>query len=223
MTAISGDARPRTRPGFVTRAVEIGQTLPRKPIGWLALALLAYVPALRTAPGFVAADTKQYLYLDPARLMGRAAYMWDPNVGMGTVTHQTIGYLFPMGPFYWSFDRFGVPDWVAQRLWLGSILFVAAAGVLYLFRTFGIRGPGVVVGALAYMLTPYSLDYAARISVLLLPWAALPWMIALMRKALRDGGWRYPAIFALVVQVVGGVNATALIFCLLYTSDATDE
>ncbi|MDZ4824929.1 MAG: alpha-(1-_3)-arabinofuranosyltransferase family protein [Actinomycetota bacterium] len=196
----------------MTRAVEIGQTLPRKPIGWLALALLAYVPALRTAPGFVAADTKQYLYLDPARLMGRAAYMWDPNVGMGTVTHQTIGYLFPMGPFYWSFDRFGVPDWVAQRLWLGSILFVAAAGVLYLFRTFGIRGPGVVVGALAYMLTPYSLDYAARISVLLLPWAALPWMIALMRKALRDGGWRYPAIFALVVQVVGGVNATALIF-----------
>ena len=33
-----------------------------------------------------------------------------------------------------------------------------------------------------------------------------------MRKALRDGGWRYPALFALVVQVVGGVNATALIF-----------
>jgi hypothetical protein len=29
---------------------------------------------------------------------------------------------------------------------------------------------------------------------------------------LRDGGWRYPAIFALVVQLVGGVNATALIF-----------
>ena len=62
------------------------------------------------------------------------------------------------------------------------------------------------------MFTPYSLDYSARISVLLLPWAALPWMIALTRKALRDGGWRYPALFALVVQVIGGVNATALIF-----------
>ena len=33
-----------------------------------------------------------------------------------------------------------------------------------------------------------------------------------MRKALKDGGWRYPAIFALVVQFVGGVNATALLF-----------
>ena len=84
--------------------------------------------------------------------------------------------------------------------------------MLYLLRTFGLRGPGVVVAALVYMLTPYTLDYAARISVLLLPWAALPWLIGLMRKALRDGGWRYPALFALVVQVVGGVNATALVF-----------
>ncbi len=138
--------------------------------------------------------------------------MWDPNIGMGTVTHQNIGYLFPLGPFYWLCERIGLPDWVAQRLWLGSLLFAAGAGVLYLLRTFGLRGPGVVVAAIAYMLTPYTLDYAARISVLLMPWAALPWMIGLVRKALRDGGWRYPAIFALVVQVVGGVNATALLF-----------
>ena len=131
---------------------------------------------------------------------------------MGTVTHQNIGYLFPMGPYYWLLEQIGLPDWVAQRLWLGSLLFAAGAGVLYLLRTFGLRGPGVVVAALAYMLTPYTLDYAARISVLLMPWAALPWMIGLVRKALRDGGWRYPAIFALVVQVVGGVNATALLF-----------
>ena len=70
----------------------------------------------------------------------------------------------------------------------------------------------MVVAAVAYMFTPYTLDYSARISVLLLPCAALPWMIGLTRKALRDGGWRYPALFALVVQVIGGVNATALIF-----------
>jgi hypothetical protein len=181
--------------------------------GYLVLALAAYAPVLRSDPGKVAADTKQYLYLDPSRLLARAASMWDPHIGMGTVTHQNIGYLFPMGPYYWLLDKIGVPDWVAQRLWLGSILFLAAAGVLYLLRTFGIRGPGVVVAAVAYMFTPYTLDYSARISVLLLPFAALPWMIGLTRKALRDGGWRYPATFALVVQVIGGVNATALIFC----------
>lgn len=180
--------------------------------GYLFLAAAAFGPVLRSDPGKVAADTKQYLYLDPGRLLARAAWMWDPHIGMGTVTHQNIGYLFPMGPYYWLLDKVGVPDWVAQRLWLGSILFFAGLGVLYLLRTFGLRGPGVVVAAVAYMFTPYTLDYSARISVLLLPFAALPWMIGLVRKALRDGGWRYPAIFALVVQLIGGVNATALIF-----------
>ncbi|MGQ0823431.1 MAG: alpha-(1-_3)-arabinofuranosyltransferase domain-containing protein [Actinomycetota bacterium] len=184
----------------------------RAALGYVALAVLAYGPVLRSASGKVAADTKQYLYLDPARLLERSPTMWDPNIGMGTVTHQTIGYLFPMGPYYWTLDRLGVPDWVAQRLWLGSLLFAAGLGVVYMLRTFGIRGPGVAVGAIAYMLTPYSLDYAARISVLLMPWAALPWMIGFVRKALADGGWRYPALFALVVQIVGGVNATALLF-----------
>jgi arabinofuranan 3-O-arabinosyltransferase len=143
--------------------------------------------------------------------------MWDPNIGMGTVTHQTIGYAFPMGPYYWVLDKIGFPDWVAQRLWLGSLLFFAGVGVLYLLRTFGARGPGVVVAALAYMFTPYVLDYSSRISVLLMPWAALPWMIAVVRKALQEdrrglAAWRYPAIFALIVQVIGGVNATALLF-----------
>ena len=184
----------------------------RRLLGYGLLGLLAYVPPLLTAPGKVAADTKQYLYLDPGRLLGRAASMWDPNVAMGTVTHQTIGYLFPMGPFFWILDRLGVPDWTAERLWLGTVLIFAALGVLFLFRTFDLRGPGIVVAALAYMCTPYVLDYSARISVLLLPWAALPWMIGIIRMALRDGGWRYPALFAVVVQIVGGVNATALIF-----------
>ena len=184
----------------------------RPALGYVALALAAYLPVLHSDPGKVAADTKQYLYLDPTRLLTRAVYMWDPHIGMGTVTHQNIGYVFPMGPYFWIFQQLRVPDWVAQRLWLGSILFFAAVGVLYLLRDFGIRGPGVVVAAVAYMFTPYSLDYSARISVILLPFAALPWLIALTRKALRDGGWRYPAVFALVVQVIGGVNATALIF-----------
>ena len=36
-----------------------------------------------------------------------------------------------------------------------DLLFAAGVGVLYLLRTFGLRGPGVVVAALAYMFTPY--------------------------------------------------------------------
>ena len=176
------------------------------------LGVTSYLPLLLTARGQVGADTKQYLYLDPGRLLARAASMWDPNVGMGTVTHQTIGYLFPMGPWYWAFEHLGVPDWVAQRLWLGTLLFGAGTGVLFLLRTLEVRRTGALVAALAYTLTPYTLDFAARLSVLLLPWAGLPWMIALAVRALRRGGWRDPALFALVVVTVGGVNATALLY-----------
>ncbi|HEY1739635.1 MAG TPA: alpha-(1-_3)-arabinofuranosyltransferase family protein, partial [Acidimicrobiia bacterium] len=181
-------------------------------LGYAAIVLLAYVPLLFTEPGKVVADTKSYLYIDPARVLGRAASMWDSNIGFGTVTHQNIGYLFPMGPWYYAFNAVHVPMWVSQRLWLGTIIVFAGFGVLYLARTLAMRGPGVPVAVLLYMFSPYSLHYASRISVLLGPWAALPWMIGLTYYALRDGGWRYPAIFALVVQLVGGVNATALIF-----------
>ena len=117
-------------------------------LGYALLALLAYVPVLLTKPGKVVADTKSYLYLDPGRLLERAASMWDPHIGMGTVTHQNIGYLFPMGPYYWVLHLAGVPAWVSQRLWLGSILFGAALGVLFLLRTLHMRGPGAVVATI---------------------------------------------------------------------------
>lgn len=188
---------------------------------WFAVGLPAaiiYVPLMFTAPGRVGADTKTYLYIDPSRLLADAPYIWHDRIGLGTVTHQNIGYLFPTGPFYWLFDQLGSPDWLAQRLWLGSILFGAALGVRYLWRTVGnptvagIWGSvPVVVAMLAYALSPYFLAYAARISVILLPWAALPWLMALTARALRTGGWRYPALFAFTVLVVGGINATALI------------
>ncbi len=117
-----------------------------------------------------------------------------------------------MGPFYVVFHLLGVPVWVAQRLWLGSILFVAGAGIIYLCRVLGLDGPGPVAAALAYMLSPYFLQYAGRISVILLPWSGLPFLVGLTIVALRRGGWREPALFALVVACVSGINATSIIY-----------
>ena len=174
-------------------------------------AVVAYLPVIFSSPGKVGADTKTYLYLDPSRLLAEASSLWDSDVALGTVTHQTIGYLWPMGPFYWLAETLQSPDWLAQRLWLGSILFGAAVGVRYLLKTLDWRGGGLLVAMLAYELSPYVLHYSARISVVLLPWAGLPWMIALTIRAARRGGWRYPALFALVVVTVGSVNATALV------------
>ncbi len=177
----------------------------------LALALLSYVPFLLSSPGQVSADTKAYLYLDPGRLLDRAPYLWDAHVGAGTVPHQNIGYLFPMGPYYRLMDLVGVPDWIAQRLWLGTITFVAVLGARWLLSMLGAGRVGALAGAVVYMLTPYQLAFTARTSALLLPWAGLPLLVGITMRAVRRGGWRDPALFALVALVIGGTNATSLL------------
>ena len=178
----------------------------------LVLGLLSFLPLLVVRTGVVIPDTKTYLYLDPGRFVRQVSSMWDPTVALGTVTHEYIGYLLPMGPFFWTTSALHVPVWMAQRLWMGTILFAAGAGILYLCRVLALREPGRLVAALAYMLTPYFLQYSGRISVLLLPWAGLPWMVAFVVLAMRRGGWRYPALFAVVVALVSGINASSIIY-----------
>lgn len=175
------------------------------------LAAVVYLPLLLTKPGKVGADTKTYLYLDPSRMLSRAPDMWDQHIGLGTVTHQNIGYLWPIGPWYWLADAVGLPDWVAQRLWLGTILFLAGLGVRFMLKAMGQEGPQVTAATFCYALTPYVLTLAARLSVILLPFAGLPWLIGLTVLALRRQRWREPALFALVIATIGSVNATALI------------
>jgi len=212
----AGVAEPggaRTRSGADPRPA--GARAWRWPAGLVEhclLAGLAFLPLLLVERGVVTSDTKTYLYLDPARFLSQVAFMWNPTVALGTVTHEYIGYLLPMGPFYAALAALHVPVWIAQRLWLGGILFAAGAGVLYLCRVLRLDGPGRVVAALAYMLSPYFLQYAGRISVILLPWAGLPWMLGLTVLALRRGGWRHPALFAVVVALVSGINATAILY-----------
>jgi arabinofuranan 3-O-arabinosyltransferase len=184
----------------------------RTAVDYSVLALAAFIPMLASQPGVVTDDTKTYLYLDPGRYVRQAVSLWDPGVGLGTVTHENIGYLLPMGPFYWAMAELHVPLWIAQRVWLGCLLLAAGAGALYLCRTVGLSGPGRYVTALGFMFTPYVLQYSGRISVILMPWAGLPWMVAFVILALRRGGWRYPALFALVVALVSGINASSILY-----------
>lgn len=193
----------------------------RTAIGWSAsrqdravaavLAVAAYVPILLTSPGRVSADTKTYLTVDPGEVLRQATSMWDPSVGAGTVPHQNIGYLFPLGPFYWLMDAVGIPDWLTQRLLWGTLVFAAAYGAYRLLRWLGWAPIAAAVAAFAYGFSPYLLSYLARLSVILGPWAALPWMILLAAKAARTRSWKPAAQFAVVVALVGSVNATALV------------
>ncbi|WP_462202918.1 alpha-(1-_3)-arabinofuranosyltransferase domain-containing protein, partial [Frankia sp. CcWB3] len=220
-TSPSGPAPSGRTESGRTESGPASATIRRRPPSWptLVLAAVAYLPLLATAPGKIGADTKAYLYLDPSRMLRRAVSMWDPGIGMGTVTHQNIGYLFPQGAFYWLLDLVGLPDWVAQRLWTGSILFGAGTGVLFLLRSFRWPDRFAFVAAFGYMLSPYILEYEARISAILLPYAGLGWLIGITVRGLREAesgraGWRFPAAFALVVTTIGSINASSLIFIL---------
>ncbi len=183
----------------------------RRALPYAAFAAVCYLPLLATRPGWISADTKSYLYIDPARLLSRAWSMWDPQIGLGTVSHQTIGYLWPMGPWFWFFDRIGVPDWVAQRLWWGTLLFAAGTGVVYLLRRFEWPAVAIWPAAVAYAMTPYVLTHITRLSGVLLPFTGLPWMLALTVLAVRSRSWRHPALFALLVATIGSINLTALV------------
>ena len=181
--------------------------------GWdtLLFALLSYLPFFLNQPGKVSADTKAYLYLNPGQLLQTATSMWNPNQGYGMVTHQNIGYLFPMGPYFWLTHENGIPTWIAQRFWMGSLLFFAGLGVRKLAQEFGLSRTAAWSAALPYTLTPFILVNIGRTSAILMPWAGLGWLMLFAVRATRHGDWKNAARFALVVALVGGVNATSIL------------
>ena len=177
----------------------------------IGLALLAYLPAFLSAPGRVPGDTKLSLYLDPGRLIADSIWTWDSRQFSGWVPHQAVGYLWPSGPFYALFDALRIPDWLAHRLWIGTLLFLAGAGVIRLGRVLGLGMTTVTVAAVCYQLSPYVLPYVSRTSALLLPWSLLGWIVATAILVARRRRWRDIAIWTLLIASTGGLNATALV------------
>ena len=176
---------------------------------------VAFLPPLWSAPGRIAADTKTYLSLDPSGLLGQATSLWEADTGLGTVTHQTIGYLFPQGPWWWIADVIGLPDWITQRLWWSTLIAVALFGAHRLARTLNpqVDSRAATITALAYGFSPYLFAYISRISAILLPWAVLPWLVLALRSGVTETRrWRAPARVALLVLVAGTVNATSIAF-----------
>ena len=184
----------------------------------LAIASLAYLPVFIVQYGKAFTDTKLYLGTAPSDLLRNAATAWDSRLFAGYVPHQNIGYLWPSGPYYWLTESLNMPFWIVQRFWIGSLFFLAGWGLWRCCCRFDISRFSSVIGAMAYMLTPFVLSYLTRSSVLLLPWAGLGHLIATTldlrnppTNTSRLYQWRLPAILALIVLSVGGINATALL------------
>ncbi len=178
------------------------------------MTLCAYAPLLAFGSGNINADTKLYLYSDPAGLMDRALRAWDPSQFGGYVPHQGVGYLWPMGPWYRGAELLGIPDWLAQRLWLGTVFLLAALGVRRLLTHLSFTPAAALLGGLSYMFSPYVLPYQARTSAMLLPWAGLGWLCWIAARGVVSRSWRWPAAAALVLASVAQVNGAATVFML---------
>ena len=105
-----------------------------------------------------------------------------------------------------------------QRLWLGCLLALAAYGTVRLMDALYGRPRGVahVVAGLLVLLNPYVVVFAARTTVTLLGYAALPWLLLAVHRGLRvPRGWWWPAAFAVVLALTGGgVNAAVTAWVL---------
>jgi arabinofuranan 3-O-arabinosyltransferase len=184
------------------------------------LVLLAYVLALVQRPGDVVADTKVDLYVAPARFLSNVLSVWSSTTDLGHVFGaQYSGYAWPMAPWFAAGDAIGAPTWIVHRLWLGTLLAVAAIGIVRLLDALATprRGALHVAAGVLFIVNPYVAVYANRTSISLLSYAALPWLLLALHRGLREPrGWRWPAVFALVLTSTGGgVNVAVTAWLLV--------
>ncbi len=189
-------------------------------LGCLFLVLLATA----TRPGRIVADTKIDMAVNPLGFLGRALHLWDIEQ-FGQLQNQAAGYLFPMGPVYALGHLAGLPAWITQRFWLGTLLCVAFLGTRRLAARFGIGTPaGRLLGAMAYALGPHALASLGTNSSEYLPSAMLPWMVLPLVTAARrtvdgtprgSGRIRAAARSGLAVACCGGINGTATLAVLV--------
>jgi arabinofuranan 3-O-arabinosyltransferase len=177
---------------------------------------LSYAVAFIQRPGRTFTDTRIELSLDPVRFLHNVAAVWSSTEDLGHVqSGQFVGYLAPMAPWYAFAHTIGIPTWVAERLWLGTLLGLAGWGVVRLMETLLGRRAGVahaVAGAL-FIANPYVVVAISRATVVLLAYAALPWLLVLTHKGVRNpSSWRRPAIVGLIFAFTGGGVNAALLF-----------
>lgn len=185
-------------------------------VAWAGL-LVVWTVAWSVPLGRIAADTKNDLYIDPWRFMGRALHAWDPQVTWGGIQNQAYGYLFPMGPFFGIGSEL-FPMWVVQRLWWMTLLTAGFVAMVGLLCALGIGTHRTrAVAALAYVLAPRVVSTIGVLSSEAHPQLLAPavlWPLVLVTNG-RLGARRGAAMSGVAILLCGGVNATATAFAVL--------
>jgi arabinofuranan 3-O-arabinosyltransferase len=185
--------------------------------GPFAVTLVLAGACLLQSPGRIAPETKLDMALDPLGFMTRALHLWEPRAAFGHIQNQSVGYLFPMGPFFALGKAAGIPMWIVQRMWMTAIVAIALWGVLRVAEALEIGTPATrLAGATVYALSPAMLTLLAYTSGGQLPGAILPWaLLPLITGATRGSPRRAAARSGLAVAAMGGINAVSTLSVLL--------
>ena len=186
-------------------------------VGCLVLAALAFL----TRPGYIIADTKIDMALDPLQFLKRALQLWDP-AQFGQLQNQAVGYFVPMGPFFVLGKLMALSPWIVQRLWLTVVFIAAFLGTVRLALRLDIGTPGTRIAAgFAYALAPRALALMGVNSGEFLPAAMLPLMLIPLVRLLRHGHEmdrrgriRAAAQSAVAVALCSGMNAASVVAML---------
>lgn len=174
--------------------------------------VLAYALAFAQRTGRTFTDTRIEFTIDPVRFLHAVSSMWSPTGDLGHVqSGEFVGYLTPMAPWYAFAHTIGLTTWIAQRIWLGTLLALAGIGVARFVAALHTERAPVAMGvaSLLYIANPYVVVVSGRASAWLVTYAALPWVLLAVHRGIRTPtGWRWPASIGLVMLLAnGGVNA----------------
>lgn len=182
----------------------------------ITISVLLLAACLIQQPGRTVSETKLDLVLDPGGFLSRAMHLWEPLAYFGHVQNQSVGYLFPMGPFALLGEVVGAPPWITQRLWMALLLVVPLWGVVKVAEELEIGDAwSRTLGALAYVLSPIFLARVGTTSGMVIGTALMPWILLPLIRGARQGSTRRAAALSgLGVLAIGGINAAVTLGAL---------
>jgi arabinofuranan 3-O-arabinosyltransferase len=167
--------------------------------------------------GLLAHDTRFDIMFDPRDFLSRIWNLWDGRVDMGRVQNQSVGYLFPLGPYYWITDLLGIPVWISERLWMALLLSSAFWGTARLADELSIGTPLTrVVAAASYALSPFFIARVGNTSFFVIGAALLPWVLIPLAAGTKAGSPRRAAFRSgLAIVAMGAINAVVTLAVLI--------
>jgi arabinofuranan 3-O-arabinosyltransferase len=182
---------------------------------WVLLAaFLLGLPFLSLSGQYVF-DTRDTLWFHPTTYLIRALALWRSTPYLGHEQHD--GIMVPMGIGVWLLRSLGLSMWIAERVWHGFMLFLAAGSTILLVDELRSRKTilAPVAAGLSYALTPYSFGYGLEFTPVFLPYVLLPLLLLVTLRGASRRGLVWPALFGLTTFGMGGGNGAPQVYVLL--------